>query len=558
MFRTMWKLVLLAAVASLILSCAPAAPTAAPTTAPKPAGGATPAAGGPAAAATSPAASAATPTAAVKIKRGGTLREANSATYPTLDPQMSSAFTQAGHRLMFDALFRYELIDEKTAKQEAAGELVESSQMVDPTTFAFKLRQGVKFHDGSAWNAEAARWNLDRMMNHKKSTAKTYVEAIKSVDVVDANTIKVNLKTPSAALLVNLSGVVGPVSIVSKEAVEKLGDDAFNNAPVGSGPMQFQQWLRDDRVTMKKFDGYWRKGDDGQPLPYLDGAVSRVINDAAVALVELKAGTVDIWPEPDAKDVAGIKANPDLVYWEHPSAINGRNLGLNPKQGPFAPNLKYRQAAMWAIDREAIAKTLGFGIGAATKYVYWAPGVLGYDDKLPYYGFDLNKSKQLQAESGVPASTEITISVIARPLDQRVGEILKQMLDTAGFRTQIESIERLAWIEKVKNYNFDLAFWGGLVGADPDQNTRNLASGAAGNWSGWNDPRMDKCLEDGRSTYDPKQRDEVYKRCQQLIYDEAYVGGLYYWRWGLVYSKSLKNVKTQWTDQDLREVWIDK
>ncbi|MCL4534045.1 MAG: ABC transporter substrate-binding protein [Bacteroidetes bacterium] len=560
MSRLVGKLFVVAMVSSLLLSCAPAAPTAAP---PKPAAAAPTPTSAPAAPTSKPGptgapAAAATPTAAAKIKRGGTLTEANSATYPTLDPQLSSAFTLPGHRMMFDALFRYELVDEKTAKQEAVGELVDTWQMVDPKTFLFKLRQGVKFHDGSAWNADVAKWNLDRMMTNKKSTAKTYVEAINSVDVVDPSTIRVNLKTPSAALLVNLSGVVGPVSIVSKEAVDKLGEDGFNAHPVGSGPMQFVEWLPDNRLTLKKFDGYWRMGADGKPLPYIDGSVHRVINDPAVTLVEMKAGTVDVTAEPEAKDVASIQANPSLVYWQHPSAINGRTLGVNPKNGPFANNLKLRQSLLYAIDRGSMAKTLSFGIGEAYNYVYWSLGYLGYDASLPYYNFDPAKSKQLLAEAGYPNGTDITVSVIARPLDQRIGEILKQMWDQVGIRTRIDSLERLAWIDKLRNYNFDVGFWGGIVGADPDQNTRNLATGATGNWSGWSDPRMDKCLEDGRSTYDPKQRDEIYKRCQRLIYDEAYVSGLYLWHWGVAYNKAVKNVKSQWTDLDLREAWLDR
>ncbi len=564
MSGALWRSLIIIVLMGMLAACAvPAAPTAAPA---KPAAAATaaPAATQPAGAATSapattkPAASAATPTAAVKVKRGGTVREATTATYPALDPQMSSAFTQAGHRAMFDALFRYELVDEKAGKSEVKGELVESWQMVDPKTFTFKLRPSVKFHDGTAWDAEGAKFNLDRMLTNKKSTAKTYVEAIKSVDVVDPMTIRVNLNTPSAALLVNLSGVVGPVSIVSKAAVEKMGDDAFNAKPVGSGPFEFVEWRRDDRVITKKYASYWRMGIDGQPLPYVDGAVFRLISDPAVSLVEMKAGTLDVSVEPEAKDVAGIKSNPDLVYWEHPSAISGRSMGMNQKQGPFATNLKLRQALLYSIDRESMAKALSFGIGEPYRYVYWVKGSLGYDETLPSYGFDLARSKQLQTEAGFPNGTDITLSVISRPLDMRVGEILKQMWDQAGFRTTIESMERLAWIDKLKNFNFHVAFWGGLVGADPDQNTRNLATGAAGNWSGWSDPRMDKCLEEGRGTYDAKERDTIYKRCQRLIYDEAYVGGLYFWRWGLVHHKTLKNVKTQWTNLDLREVWIDK
>jgi ABC-type transport system substrate-binding protein len=395
----------------LLIACATPAATALPAkpTAPASAPTAVPAAASaPVLASTQPAVVAtAAPTTApvVKIKRGGALREAATAVIPTLDPQFSNSFTQTGHRMIFDALFRYELVDEKAGKHEVKGELVESWQMVDPTTFTFKLRSGVKFHDGSDWNAQGAKFNLERMLTNKKSTAKTYVEGIKSVDLVDPMTIKLSLQTPSAALLVNLSGVTSPVSIVSQKAVESMGEDAFNNKPVGSGPFEVVEWLRDNRVNTKKFNGYWRMGEDGQPLPYLDTAVFRSIIDPSVMLIEMKAGTLDIIAEPDAKDVAGIKASPDMVYYQHPSAINGRTMGVNQKQGPFANNLKLRQALMYAIDREAMNKTLAFGIGQPYKWLYWPPGYAGYDTSLPFYNFDPARSKQLLAEAAVPAGT---------------------------------------------------------------------------------------------------------------------------------------------------------
>jgi peptide/nickel transport system substrate-binding protein len=550
-------------VLSFLLACAQPTPTAAPTKPGAPVVATMTAAPPTAAitalaAATKPATVAPTAVPTAKVKRGGTLRAAGSAAYPTMDPHVGSAFNQSGHRMLFDCLFRFDLVDEKAIRFEATPELVESWQMADPKTFLFKLRKGVKFHDGSVWNAEVAKFNLDRMVGHKKTAAKGFIASIASTDIVDENTVRVNLYTPSAALVVNLAGPNNPVSIISKVALDKLGDDGFGSQPVGSGPMEFQQWLRDDRLILKKFNGYWKMGADGQPLPYLDGFIDRQIVDPAITLMEMKAGTVDVGLEPDAKDVAGIKANPDLVYWEYPSAFSTRTIGFNQRNGPTANNLKVRQALLYAIDREAMAKTLSFGLGKGYWHVYWLPGYLGYDETLPSYKYDLTKAKQLLAEAGYPSGADILLSVIARPLDQRVGEMLKQMWDTAGFRTNLESIERLAWIEKLKNDNFNAAFWGGSPGSDPDQNTDTLGANGTGNWSGWREPRIEKCLEDGRSTYDPKQRDQVYKRCQQIIYEEAYVDGLYYWPSSVVYNKSVKGIARQWRTVDMRAAWLDK
>lgn len=546
----------------LLVACASAAPTTAPTKVPPPSGATGPAptaaaskpAEAPTAAPTKPAA--ATPTPAAKVKRGGTLRVSIGNT-SNLDPHLTTSQNQAVHRLLYDALFRYELVDDKTNRYDVVGELAESWQMVDPKTFVFKLRQGVKFHDGTAFDAEVSKWNIERMINHKKSTAKTFVESIDSVKVIDPSTIHLSLRTPSANLLQNLSGMISPVSMISKAAVEKLGDDGFDAAPVGSGPMQFVEWLRDDQWTVKKFDGYWRTGADGQPLPYLDRVIARIIVDPAVVLTEMRAGTIDIMTDAEPKDVELIKKLPGLVYSEDPSNSASRIVGVFPV-GPFSEDVRLRRALIHAIDKESMAKTITFGTGRAHHWVYWLPGFLGYDESLPYYPYDVNKSKQLLAEAGYPNGIDTVFISVARPIDIRNSEILKQMWEQAGIRAQVDSIERSAYLARMKNNNTELAMWAGAGGPDPDTLTRNLGTGAVGNWSNWSDSRVDKLLEEGRSSYDPKERAEIYKRIQRIVYEEAFVTGLYYVPGNMVRQKSVQGAKMQFKMLDLREAWLDK
>ncbi len=560
MYRTIFVVIV---VLALMLGCTPAAPTAAPTAKPAPAGAPTtpPAATGPAptaAAAVTAKPVAATATPAAKIKRGGALRVATSSTYDRLDAQLSQVVTQSGMRMMFDGLMSYDF-NPQTKAFQISPDLVEKWEQPDPKMILLTVRQSVKFQDGSALNADVVKFNIDRMKDNPKSFAKSSVTAVDNVQVVNPTTVKVNLKVPSASALPSLTGYTSPTSIVSMEAVQKLGDDEFGRKPVGTGPMALGEWVTDDHVTYKKWDGYWKKGEDGQPLPYLDSATFRYMPDASVMLLELKAGNLDAVENVEPKDVAGVKANPDLMYQEMPWALTFYfHHGYNQKASPFGDNLKLRQAAEYAIDRDAMAKTLAFGLGGPAPRPLWGPGMLGYDETLPAYEYNQAKAKQLVSEAGFGGGVDMALSVISRSREQRIAEIVKSMWDAVGIRTTLEILERLAFNAKLQSFNFQAGFWTGGTQLDPDLLSRYLTTGGVANWSGWSDPDMDKCMEEARSTLDVKQRTDTYKRCQRIIYEKAYVGTGYYEVNNNVFNKKVEGVRTQFTMRDYREVWLSR
>ncbi|MCL4535929.1 MAG: ABC transporter substrate-binding protein [Bacteroidetes bacterium] len=553
-------LMTVAIVLSLVAACAPAAPTAAPAK-PTAAAAAPATAAAPPTAPTSPPAAAPTPV--PKIKRGGSVRTAILNTYDTLDPKLSSLGTSSMWAMMFDSLVRLDLVD-PAGKFEPKPELAESWSLPDPKTLVLKLRKGVKFHDGTDFNAEAAKWNIDRMMSHPKSTSKLMVEEIASADAVDPQTLRLNLKQPSAVILHKLTmswggtGSAGP-GMMSKAAAEKLGDE-IGNRPAGTGPMQLDQWLRDDRVILKRFDGYWKMGVDGQPLPYVDKFEERWMGDPAVSLLEMKAGNLELLEAVEGKDIAGVKANPNLVYWELPwGGPYFFAASLNPTKGPFANNLKLRQAALYAIDRDAMAKVLGFGDGIPLYYMYWTKGQLGYDESLPRYNYDLQKAKGLVAEAGYPNGLDITLDFITRAEDQRIAQVVKDMWDKAGIRTTLSGMERLAWVDKTrKACNFDANF-GRMSGTpDPDGHSRLIITNGSANYGCTNLPDLDQCMSDGRTTYDPAKRQEIYKRCITILYENAYQTTGYTRPANFVHPAYLKGARPQWAIADLKEVWLDK
>lgn len=533
------------AVLGLLAACAPVMPTAAPTKPPTEA----------------PAAATAAPktTAAPTVKRGGTIRASMWMSYDTLDPVISVVPPRAMWILMFDTLVRMDMLD-GTGKNELKGELAESWSLIDPKTVEFKLRKGVKFHDGSVFDASVAKANFDRALTHPKSRPKATLQEIASAEVVDNNTLRLNLKTPSAGLLTKLTYTGGTSSasgMMSKVAMDK-GDDELGNHPAGTGPFQLEQWLRDDRVILKRFDNYWKMGVDGKPLPYFDRYEERYMPDAAVSLVELKTGNLNLVDGLEPKDIAGIKADPSLVYWEA-SWAGFTFFGAFPNQGqPPFDNLKLRQAAFYALDRESISKTLGFGVGIPAYYFTFGKGQLGYDESLPRYNYDPEKAKRLVVEAGYPSGVDVPLLFIQRPEDQRVAEMVKSMWDAVGIRTTLDGEERVVAMKRGVACEHTIFYTRPNILPDPDQYTPYLASGASSKFTCHPNSELDSCLAEGRSTYEPAERNEIYKRCLTIMYETADVTAGFIRPDTYAHSRYLKGNRFQWAKADLKEAWLDK
>ncbi len=556
---TLGSLITLVALSALLASCAPAAPTAAPA-AP------TAAAKAPAAATAAPGTAGSAPTAvkpAAKTKRGGTLIRMDTAEVSSWDPLFSVQSSQFIEAPAFEAPMRFELVDRATQKFELKPELAEKWEVVNPTTINMTFRKGVKFHDGTELNADVAKWNLDRARNDPKSLAKSFFESIDKIDVVDGQTIKITLSAPSATQLVNMTKAPGGTGgmgsfMVSKQAFEKQGAEAVSKKPYATGPYIMEQWLKDDRTTYKKFDGYWDKGEDGQPLPYLDSIVVRTVRDQTVALMELRAGSGHVMKSVPGKDIASIKGNPDMVFDEWPWSGAPLDFGWNPVK-PLWQNLKLRQAAQWAIDRDMMSKTLGFGSSVPDKHFHWTPSWPGYDESLPHYDFDVNKSKQLLAEAGYPNGLDGgNFDFVTGGSGQRDAEMVQQMFANVGIKINLRGYDSVTHKELVKGGDWDANVRGFNSSPDPDGFSRRWLSDGGSNWTNYGNAELDKCMREGRTYYDNAKRAEVYKRCQKIIYEDAYAGGLYIPLGNMAFRKEVKGLTVQAWYIDFRGAWLDK
>lgn len=527
----------------------------------KPAEAAKPAAAAPTAApAAAKPAEAAKPTA--QVKRGGILKAHRQNDWPTLDPHTTQT-SSLDMILSYDYLSRVER-NPQTQAWEVKPALAESWELPDPQTVIFKLRPNVKFHDGTDCNAEAIKWNFNRMMTHPKTSAKVITAPIDTVEVVDPLTIRLKLKAPSPTLFVNLSSDADNVAgIMSPTWAEKAGDQGIATGAVGTGPYKVAEYQASNQIIYKKFDQYWKPGADGKPLPYPDEVHVKYQQDWNAALVGLRTGDFDLMSGVAGRDVPTIEADQKLMVERAPWNATMYMIAFNARPGArlAGDNMKkVRQAILYAIDREAIAKALGAGIGDA-NYYHLTPGQVGFNDKLPKYEFNPDKSKQLLTEAGYASGFEVTVDIISRPEDQQNAQAYQQMLEKVGVKMVIRPSERVAWVQKTLAGDFEMGTLLSGVRPDPDLVFGyRFVTGGSGNYMGWSHPEVDKLIGEGRTTYDVPKRQETYEKLQTIIADEAYLGFIWRRQGIIAMSKTVQGYIPPWGGYFINspEIWLNR
>lgn len=477
---------------------------------------------------------------AAASKTGGSLTGAVQNDWVTFDNPYNTAEGTV-HYMIYDPLLF--LAPDSTGRWVPQPGLVEKWEF-SGNTGTLHLRQGVKFHDGSDWNADLLQWNFSRMLSDPKSQAKGVLVGVDTqnpITVLDPYTARINLTQPSAALPEQMTSAL--TMPISRAAFEKLGAEQYARNPVGTGPFKFVEWKASDHVTLQRNENYWMKDGAGKQLPYLDSLTYRLIIDDSVRLLELKAGNIDFTELIQGKDLGSVQGTPTLNLVDGPWCGNAYRLIFNAQGGPFATNLKLRQAALYAIDREAIAQTLGQGAGTASKFLL-LPGSLGYDESLPYYWYDLDRARSLMNDAGFPNGLDVTFTVISREVDQLQAQILKQMWEKIGIRAELDVLERAAWTARLLTGggDFHVASMRNPSNAgDPDPPLRTFFwSKGSFNVAHLNNPDMEAALDKGSTTYDTAQREAAYHDLQKLDFNLAYYGYVWMQRWNWAMNKRIQ------------------
>jgi len=512
-----------AALGAVLVACGGSSSGA--TEAPK-AAGSTSGTAAPAASATtggSGSAAATQPASAGAPKKGGAIKAEINSDVANLDPLASS--------LLVDRQVLYNIYDSLVAIDKGLKiipSLAESWTTPDPKTYIFKLRQGVKYHDGTDFNAASVKWNIERYLTDKNSRRGPEINTIQTVEVMDPSTVKFNLKAPFAPLLANLVDRAG--MMVSQKAAEAGGAD-FTRKPVGggTGAFKFVEFVKDDHITLERNPNYWKKDASGTQLPYVDKVTIRPIVDETVALTNVKTGDVDISHAIPAKDYATVKAGKEIILQDTPE-LGYASVVLNTQAEPFNKK-EFRQAFAEALDRDQIIKTVFFGVGQAI-YGPIPPSSWAFDSSLKPYSANVAMAKEYLKAGGKPDGFTFDMKITAgSPVTTQLAQLMKDQLAKAGMTMNLIQLDfpTLVADQQAGKFGASLAGWSGRI--DPDGNIYNqLHTGAAGNDAKYTNPAADDLMEKARVATEQAQRKELYQQLQKLVVDDA---PLVYYRAGL-------------------------
>lgn len=379
--------------------------------------------------------------------------------------------------------------------------LAESWEQTSDTSYVFKIRQGVKFHDGSELTAEDVKFSLDRAI---ASAAVSYiVDFIDAVQVIDSYTVEISLDAPYAPALRNLSV---PFSAIIPKAVVEQDEEAFKLHPIGSGPYKLVEWKQGDSARLEAFGGYW-----GTPA-VTKNLVMRVIPEAAQRTIALETGEIDLAYDILPNDMAKIDENPQLTLFEAPS-LTCYYVSMNIKKAPF-DNEKVRQAINYAIDRQLIIDTIACGAGQPADAII-APLVFGYYSP-GEYEYNPEKAKELLAEAGYPDGFSTSLWVNDNQSRVEVCQALQAMFQDIGITCRVEVMEFGSFISGTSAGDHDMGYFGWVTSTtDADYTYYSLEhssqQGAAGNRSFIDDPEVDELIEIGRSSADEAVRLKAYE-----------------------------------------------
>ncbi len=443
------------------------------------------------------------------VKRGGSLRVALDSDIIGIDPHGASAGVD---RNVYTSV--YNALVTADPKLNIVPDLAESWTNPDDTSYVFKIRPNVKFHDGTACDAAAVKYNFDWILDPANASARRAELAdVKDVSVVDPLTVKITTKTPFAPFLAIIADRAG--YIVSPDARKKFGKD-FTRNPVGTGPFRFVEWVKDDHATFKRNPDYFEPD-----LPLLDEVVYKPVPDATVRVTGLKAGDTDFLYRVDAKDIADVKGQPTLQIFEGPG-VGYTGLWLQTATGPLA-NRDLREAIAWAIDREAILKAAYFNVGEVAQGPV-PPSLFAHDPAFKPFTRDPAKAKAALAKGGQPNGFKMVLKTPNESVSSKVSQLAQAQLKEVGIDVEIQTLEFGALLKAGEQGQFDAMTLGWSGRIDPDGNIQPIFH-TAGTFNYGKYKGADALIDQARSTLDKEKRKALYRQIEKKVVqdDVAYV-----------------------------------
>ncbi|SDB47586.1 ABC transporter substrate-binding protein [Belnapia rosea] len=424
-----------------------------------------------------------------------------------LDPTLARTFVG---RIVFASLC--DKLFDINERLEIVPQLATGYAWEDPKTLRITLREGVRFHDGEAMDAEAVRYSLNRHLTMQGSFRRSEIGTMEAVEVVDARTIRIRLKAPSSPFLSQLTDRAG--MIVSPKAAEAAGRN-FGNAPVCAGPYRLVERVAQDRIVVERFPDYWDAGRVHIPrITYLP------IPDNTVRLANLQSGALEVVQTIEPDDIKTVQRNSRLRVVAY-DELGYQSIAINIGNGPrantaFARDPRIRAAFELAIDRQAISQVVYEGVYAPTAQPIPPASPFHVPGFAPE-GRDVARARALLREAGVTGPVPVEMTVPNNPDLRQVGEVIQAMVQEAGFALKLNAMEFASSLQAANRGDFEtyLVAWSGRV--DPDGNTWTFIHSQGGQNDGkYANPEVDRLLDEARVETDAAARRALYARIFEL------------------------------------------
>jgi peptide/nickel transport system substrate-binding protein len=426
-----------------------------------------------------------------------------------LDPHYSTSAS--------DVNVYFNLYDNLVMRDESlnlAPGLATSWKLVDAKTWQFKLRDRVVFHNGDPFTAQDVKFSLERAIaENPRTSVYAALNTIERVDVLDEYTVNVATKQPDPLLPTRLSYYGG--MMLPKQYFEKVGMEGFRKEPIGTGPIKFVEWKKDERLVFEANPRYWRP-----PIPYAR-VIYKPYPETAARIAALLAGEVDFITAvpPDQVEVIQKSRNAKVDGALYAGFFS---YTINVKVPPL-DNKLIRQAMHYAIDRQAIVRKLWRGRGVVPNDAYPNVDKIGYDKSKPPFEYDPRRARALLAQAGYKGQEikiESAVGYLAN--DKQLTETVAAMLRDVGINAKVQLLEYSVRAQKLRQKTLEGLLLGDPTSTllDPDGMWWRLMQ-PGGLYDYWRHPEWDRLMSEARYLQDPKQRDADYKQAAKIFLDEV-------------------------------------
>lgn len=444
----------------------------------------------------------------------------------TLDPHMRNETTTITFQAhIFNYLMSY------NADGQIVPELAESWKTVKDDVWEFKLRQGVKFHNGEPFNATQAAYSINRAKTHPKSQQVGQIVAVKEAKAVDETTLQVVTNGPAPMLLLGLSAI----AMVPEGYIKQVGDDVFSQKPVGTGPYKFVEWKQNEYLKLEAWEGYWG------PKPAFKKVKLRPIPDAATRVAALISGEIHVAESVNIDDIDRVKKDPKLAVLRTPSqrviyltmdyyrATGSPGSFLPEQKNPFLDK-RVRRAVYHAINvDEIIQGVMGGAASPASQMIH--PSSFGYNPDVKRLPYDPNKAKELLKEAGYANGFKVRLDAPNDRYinDKQIAEAIAGQLKKVGIEVVVNAVPKSKFFPDMDKGNFTmfLAGWGTqnisntLNAIFHSKDAKKRTGGT--NRAQYANPRVDALIEKADTTMDEKERLKLYQEAIRIIQDEDVV-----------------------------------